>query len=109
MPRFFGSHYQQQCENHACAHGSYFSCELFYRARASNLTNGETCPVPIELTQLGETLGMSIATVNRTLLKLRTARLADLRNGVLVVRNWRKLVEIGQFDPSYLHLKKPQD
>jgi len=87
---------------------AHLFCELLYRARASNLTNDETCQIPIELTQLGETLGMSIATVNRTLQELRTARVADLRNGVLSVRNWRKLAEIGQFDPGYLHLKKPQ-
>jgi transcription initiation factor IIE alpha subunit len=56
---------------------------------------------------LGETLGMSIATVNRTLQALRGSRVADFRNGALVVRNWRRLAEIGQFNPGYLHLKKP--
>jgi hypothetical protein len=87
---------------------AHLFCELFYRARASGLTREETCRFPIDLAQLGETLGMSIATVNRTLQTVRTARLADLRNGVLRVRNWRKLAETGEFDPGYLHLKKPQ-
>jgi hypothetical protein len=31
----------------------------------------------------------------------------DFRNGELVVRDWRRLAEIGQFNPRYLHLKKP--
>jgi CRP-like cAMP-binding protein len=87
---------------------AHLFCELFYRARASRLTGeNNTCEAPIGLTQLGETLGMSIATVNRTLQELRRSRSVDFRNGAIVVKNWRRLAEIGQFDPGYLHLKKP--
>jgi CRP-like cAMP-binding protein len=86
---------------------AHLFCELFYRARASGLSEERTCEVPVSLAQLGETLGMSIATVNRTMQTLRAAHLVDFGNGQLVVRNWRRLVETGQFDPRYLHLKKP--
>jgi CRP-like cAMP-binding protein len=86
---------------------SHLFCELLYRARASGLTEDFSLPVPVSLAQLGETLGMSIATVNRTLHELRIQRAADLRKGVLLARNWKRLAEIGQFDPGYLHLKKP--
>ena len=86
---------------------SHLFCELVYRARASGLTEDYSLPVPVSLAQLGETLGMSIATVNRTLHALRVSRTADLRRGVLVVQNWKRLAETGQFNPSYLHLKKP--
>lgn len=82
-------------------------CELFYRARASGLTDGDALPVPISLIQLGESLGMSIATVNRTLQELRASRAMDFQRGILVVRNWKRLAELSQFNPGYLHLKKP--
>lgn len=86
---------------------AHLFCELFYRARASGLTKDDTLDVPLNLPQLGETLGMALATVNRTLVELRDSRSVDFRNGQLTVRNWPKLCEIGQFDPGYLHLKKP--
>jgi CRP-like cAMP-binding protein len=86
---------------------SHLFCQLIHRARASGLSDGGTLSVPVSLVQLGETLGMSIATVNRTLQDLRAARAADLRKGVLVVQDWKRLAEIGQFNPGYLHLKKP--
>lgn len=86
---------------------AHLFCELFYRARASGLVAGLTHRVPISLVQLGESLGMSIATVNRTLHMLRASRAMDFQNGELIIKNWARLAEIGQFDPHYLHLKKP--
>lgn len=84
---------------------AHLFCELFYRARASGLATGDTLMLPISLTQLGEALGMAIATVNRTLVELRAGRSMDFRSGTLAVHNWPKLCAIGEFDPVYLHLK----
>ncbi|HXO71835.1 MAG TPA: Crp/Fnr family transcriptional regulator [Bradyrhizobium sp.] len=86
---------------------AHLFCELFYRARASGLTAESICRVPVSLIQLGESLGMSIATVHRTLNELRASRAMEFQNGELVVKNWEVLVDIGEFDPHYLHLKKP--
>lgn len=86
---------------------AHLFCELFYRARASGFTAGSTYRAPISLVQLGEALGMSIATVNRALHELRASRAMDFQNGELIVKNWRRLAELGEFDPHYLHLKKP--
>lgn len=82
-------------------------CELFYRARASGLTAGSTFAVPISLVQLGETLGMSIASVNRTLQELRASRMMDFQRGLLQVSDWEGLVELAEFNPDYLHQKRP--
>ena len=61
---------------------------------------------PISLVQLGETLGMSIATTNRTLSDLRKSRAMNFQRGVLEIKNWTRLAKLAQFNPNYLHLKR---
>jgi CRP-like cAMP-binding protein len=85
---------------------AHLFCELFYRAGVSHLNDGNACPIPISLMQLGETLGMSIATVNRTLQQLRASGAMDFRDGELVVLKWPELQGLGDFNPDYLHMKK---
>lgn len=82
---------------------AHLFCELFYRARAAQLVSDNRCRVPISLGQLGETLGMAIATVNRTLAELRRSGAMDLRDGELIVLRWRELQRLGDFSPAYLH------
>jgi CRP-like cAMP-binding protein len=86
---------------------AHLFCELFYRARASGLSEGNTLTAPISLVQLGESLGMSIASVNRTLQQLRASRTVDFQRGVIHVKNWERLTETAQFNPAYLHQKNP--
>ena len=54
---------------------------------------------------MGEALGMSIATVNRNLQKLRKSGAAQWSGGILTVKNWEKLTAIGGFDASYIYQK----
>lgn len=86
---------------------AHLFCELFYRARASGLTEDNTFAAPISLVQLGETLGMSIASVNRTLQEVRASGTMDFQRGLLQVSDWDGLVELAGFNPDYLHQKKP--
>jgi CRP-like cAMP-binding protein len=86
---------------------AHLFCQIFYRARASELTKDLSFALPASLAQLGETLGMSLATVNRTLAELRASGCLDFRSGELTILDWDRAAEIGQFDPMYLHLKKP--
>ncbi|QDL95998.1 Crp/Fnr family transcriptional regulator [Rhodopseudomonas palustris] len=85
---------------------AHLFCELFYRAEASKLTDGNSMRFPISLAHLGDTLGMAIATVNRTIATLRASKTMDFRHGVLTIRNWQGLAKIGEFDPGYLHLRR---
>lgn len=85
---------------------AHFFCEQYYRAQAAGLATGNSCSLPISQIQLGETLGISVVTVNRTIQTLRRTSALEFRNGVLTVRDWPKLAKLGEFDPHYLHLTR---
>ena len=85
---------------------AHLFCELFYRAQMSKLNRGGSLDLPLSLVQLGECLGMAIATVNRTLQQLRASGAMDLRDGELIVKNWPQLTKLAEFEPGYLHLKR---
>ena len=86
---------------------AHLLCELYYRSRASGLVEGDTCYAPITLGQLGEALGMSLATVNRTLSEIRATGYADFRGGRVIIQDWDRLMRLAQFNPAYLHLRRP--
>ena len=44
--------------------------------------------------------------MNRTLQELRGEGLSTLRAGSLTVLDWDRLKEAGEFEPTYLHLRK---
>jgi len=86
---------------------AHLFCELYYRARAVGLTKPGSCRIPMHQGQLGETLGMSIVTANRTIQALRRTGAMEFRNGELTIFDWKTLTEVGDFDPGYLHLTRP--
>jgi CRP-like cAMP-binding protein len=79
-------------------------CEVFVRLKAVGLANGHECELPITQTELGDALGLSTVHVNRSLQELRGHGLIRLRGKSLVILNWDRLTEAGEFDPLYLHL-----
>ena len=54
----------------------------------------------------GTVATISTVHVNRTLQDLRGDGLITLRNGSVTVLNWDRLRQAGEFDPTYLHLRK---
>ncbi|SRR5579885_1596618 len=84
---------------------AHLFCELFYRAHAARLSKGDELDLPISRIQLGEALGMASATIHRTLGQLRKSKAMDFGDGKLTVRNWKRLTELGEFNPRYLHVK----
>jgi CRP-like cAMP-binding protein len=83
---------------------AHFCCEQFVRARDAGLASEDACGFPLTQIQLGQMLGISLVTVNRALQALRSRRLLDIRDGRLMIKNWRGLVRVANFDESYLHI-----
>jgi CRP-like cAMP-binding protein len=85
---------------------AHLLCELYVRLKAVGLTNGNGYAFPLTQAEFGDALGLSTVHVNRTLQDLRGEGLITLRNGSVTVLDWDRLKEAGEFDPTYLHLRK---
>lgn len=85
---------------------AHLFCEQFVRAQVAGLAQGQSYWFPLTQAQLGDALGLSIVHTNRTLQRLRRTGALDWQDGTVEIFNWSLLRELGQFDPSYLHLEK---
>ena len=50
---------------------AHLMCELYVRMDVVGLAGGNSCPLPLSQSQLGEALGTSSVHINRTLQRLR--------------------------------------
>ncbi|MDF2983264.1 MAG: transcriptional regulator, Crp/Fnr family, partial [Devosia sp.] len=85
---------------------AHLFCEQFVRAQMAGLAEAQRYPFPLTQMQFGDALGLSIVHTNRTLQRLRRTGAIEWEDGVVEVFDWPLLRELGQFDPTYLHLEK---
>lgn len=85
---------------------AHFLCEFVTKMEAVGLSDGVICELPMTQTEIGDALGLSTVHTNKKLRELRAARLIELRGRRLKVLDWDGLCELGEFDPTYLHLRK---
>jgi CRP-like cAMP-binding protein len=76
------------------------------RLRAVELAEEDAFNLPITQAELGDALGISTVHVNRVLQELRAENLISWRGDTVRVLDWDGLQEVGEFDPTYLHLIK---
>lgn len=91
-------------QRHADSRLAHLLCEMLMRLNVVKLADKDSCDLPMTQTELGDALGISVVHVNRTLQKLRRDGLISFKNKRLTVLDWKRLSEIGDFDPTYLHL-----
>ena len=85
---------------------AHLFCEQYVRAQMAGLAGGQSYPFPLTQVQFGDALGLSIVHTNRTLQRLRRTGALEWEGGVVEILDWPLLRELGQFDPTYLHLEK---
>jgi len=83
-------------------------CELIVRLRAVGLVEDHRCDLPITQAEFGDALGVSTVHVNWVLQEMRATGLIELSGDRLFVPDWEALKKAGDFDPTYLHLRKEQ-
>lgn len=86
---------------------AHLLCEFALRLEAVGL--GEQCNYELPMTQeqIADTVGLTSVHVNRTLKSFDREGLTTRSRRSVVIEDWEKLADAGDFNPVYLHL--PQD
>jgi CRP-like cAMP-binding protein len=84
-------------------------CELLVRLRAVGLVEDHTCDLPITQGEFADALGFTTVHVNRVLKQLRADGLIVTEGTRLTIPDWDRLKEVGEFDPTYLHLVREDE
>jgi CRP-like cAMP-binding protein len=79
-------------------------CELLVRLKAVGLVEDHICDLPITQLEFADALGITPVHVNRVFQQLRADGLIVTQGSRLKIPDWDKLKEVGDFDPTYLHL-----
>jgi len=85
---------------------AHVMCELLVRLRAVGLAEDHQFELPITQSEFADATGISTVHVNRTLQELRGDGLIQLKREKLTILDWDRLKEAGDFDATYLHLKR---
>jgi CRP-like cAMP-binding protein len=87
---------------------AHLICEVCVRLRSLKLIDDHVFDMPVTQAELGDSLGLSTVHVNRVLQDLRRGGLITSKGRRIVIEDWPRLQEAGDFDPAYLHLRAPQ-
>jgi CRP-like cAMP-binding protein len=78
------------------------------RLKAVGFAEDHSCKLPITQAEFADAIGTSTVHVNRVLQEMRANGLIELSGDQLNIPDWETLKRAGDFDPTYLHLKKEQ-
>ena len=84
---------------------AHLLCEFALRLKVAKLGEQTNYELPMTQDQLADATGMTAVHVNRTLRGLEADGLIERSSPrVIVIGDWRKLAETGDFNSGYLHL-----
>jgi CRP-like cAMP-binding protein len=79
-------------------------CEMYARLEIVGLVDGTTFRMPMNQTELGECLGLTVVHTNRVLRELREAGFVRFMRGDVTIQDLAGLKSFADFDPAYLYL-----
>ncbi|HEU4986027.1 MAG TPA: Crp/Fnr family transcriptional regulator [Rhizobiaceae bacterium] len=84
---------------------AHLLCEMYLRLQAVGKVAGWSFALPVTQADLGDMLGLSVVHVNRNVKKLRETGFITWEGSRITIRNWDRLTELAEFDPTYLNLQ----
>lgn len=88
------------------SHLAHLLCELFVRLQVVKQTNGMTFRLPLSQAELADVLGLSVVHMNRVIGTLRRMNVINWTSHMVTILDWQRLVEIAEFDPTYLSMNR---
>lgn len=88
---------------------AHLLCEIGIRFEAAGLGSRDQYELPMTQEQIADTTGLTSVHVNRTLKGLERDGLITRTNRSVTVADWDALAETGDFDSTYLHLRREPD
>jgi CRP-like cAMP-binding protein len=85
---------------------SHLICEIACREAGAGENVGSDFPFLASQAHLADMTGLTSVHVNRSLRVLRDDNVVDVRPRMVRILDWKRLVEIGDFDSDYLRLAK---
>ena len=85
---------------------AHLLCEFALRLKVAGLGDEVGYQLPMTQEQLGDATGLTSVHINRTIKQLEAEGLIDrVSPRAITIGDWKKLVDEGDFDSHYLHLK----
>lgn len=88
------------------SHLAHFLCEIYLRLEVVGRAGGHRMKLPVTQQELGDILGVSAVHANRTVQALRADHLIEWTGPDVRMLDWDRLVDVGQFEPSFLYFER---
>jgi len=85
-------------------HLAHIICELYVRMNQIGLTDGGQFHIPLTQVLLSQCLALSAVHTNRAVQMLRGENVLRWDRDLITITDWDRLVDIGEFDPTYLRV-----
>jgi len=82
---------------------AHLLCELSLRMQAAGLASGHRYELPMTQEQLADAVGLTPVHVNRVLKQLGEEGLISRDKRSIVIEDWRRMRDAGDFNDRYLH------
>jgi CRP-like cAMP-binding protein len=88
---------------------AHLLCEFALRLEVAGLGEATAYELPMTQEQIADCTGLTPVHVNRTLRVLEAEKLIERRSSrTVIIGDWKKLAEAGDFDSTYLHLHEDE-